>query len=166
MKLKNIINKKELILINISLGIVIFLLYYFNVQKAALNYIMFDTVSICFRDLLTVLLTIYVALFGLVVTVCSVLVALGGNPFLKALRSFNQSVHFINKIKISLFCSSSIIIFLSVIYCGFDFSIVYIRLFLVYFIILLSFIFYKHFKEIIKILLNILYREISIEKSK
>lgn len=162
MKMKEILKKeKYLLLFHIILIVLVAVVFKLNLEQKIIEYIMFNTDSIHFEDFLNVLLTLFIALFGLVVTICSVLIALGDNPFIKAIKEFNQSKHFMRKIKISLVTSIFIIIFISVIYCGFDFSNIVVRFILIYLILLSTTIFFKHFKSLIRMILRILEREIN-----
>lgn len=162
MKIKELLKKvKYLLLFHIILISLVVIIFELNLEQKIIKYIMLDTDSIHFEAFLNILLTLFIALFGLVVTICSVLIALGDNPFIKAIKEFNQAKHFMRKIKISLVTSIFIIIFISVISCGFDFSNIVVRFILIYLILLLTTIFFKHFKSLIRMILRILEREIS-----
>lgn len=159
--MKNIVKEgKYLIMFHVFLVLITLAIYKLGLEQNVIDYIMFQTNNIHFQDFLNVLLTLFNALFGLVVTICSVLIALGNNPIIKALRGFKQSKQFMGKIKISLITSSLITVLISLIYCGFDFSNITIRFILIYLILLLTVIFIKHFKSIIQAILLILEREI------
>lgn len=144
------------ILYIIFLSIIILLLNKFGVLDNFIKYIMFDSVRIDFKDLLSIGITILSIMIGAIITAATVLMSMCNSRLMKLINKYGKSKYIISAIKQSIIIGIITVCLYAIIYSSLDFLILWLRLIILYFANLLLIMFAVKSKLIIELVIKLL----------
>lgn len=147
---------KDFLIYNIIVIFIFLLLNIFKYEQSIIKYFLFDTITIKFQDLLTVLITILSIFVGAIITVATVLVSMCDKRIIKLIKKFGKINHIIDSIKVAIITGILSIILLALIYSNCDLKILFLRLILLYMSGLFILIFINRSRMLIKLVISLL----------
>lgn len=147
---------KDFLIYNIIVVFIFLLLNIFKYEQSIIKYFLFDTITIKFQDLLTVLITILSIFVGAIITVATVLVSMCDKRIIKLIKKFGKINHIIDSIKVAIITGILSIILLALIYSNCDLKILFLRLILLYMSGLFILIFINRSRMLIKLVISLL----------
>ena len=144
------------IIYNFVLLISFFISNKYNLIYKIQRYLLFDTKLILFKDLLSIGITILAIIIGAIITAATVLMSMCNTRLMKLMHKYGKSKYIVNSIKLSIITGIVSVCIYAIIYSNLDFSILWLRLILLYFANLLLIIFIVRSKILIKLVISLL----------
>lgn len=147
---------KDFLAYNMIIILIFILLNIFKYDQSITKYFLFETTTIKFQDLLTVLITILSIFVGAIITVATVLVSMCDKRIIKLIRKFGKINHVIDSIKIAITTGILSIILLAIVYSNCDLKILFLRCILLYIAGLFILVFINRSRMLIKLVISLL----------
>lgn len=140
----------------VCISIIVLLLIKFNLLSNFTNYILFLSDDIYFKDLLSIGITILSIMIGAVITASTVLMSMCNTRLLKLINKYGKSNYIIKSIKEAIITGIISVCLYAIIYSNLDFSILILRLSILYVAGILLIIFIEKSKLLIGIVINLI----------
>lgn len=166
--MKKVHRSKEFVIFmiyNIVLCIAFFTFKTYNITDKIGRYLLFQTEKIFFKDLLSIGITVLAIIIGAIITAATVLMSMCNTRLMKLIKEFEKSNSIIKTIKESIITGIGSVCLYAIIYANLDYSIVWLRLILLYFASLLLIFFIIKSKVLMELVLSLLNGSINRDDS-
>ncbi|EES49726.1 hypothetical protein NE172_05135 [Clostridium botulinum] len=116
----------------IFISIVILLLKEFGVLNNVIEYMLFESKGIYFKDLLSIGITILAIVIGAIITAATVLMSMCNARLMKLINKYGKSKYIVKIVKESIITGIIAVCLYAIIYSNLDFSILWLRLIILY----------------------------------